>query len=229
MRPAFLLALVGALFAHPAMAQVRPTPGVGDPRIQTVMYDPEQVVLLQVSTGYQLTVEFAPDERIENVAVGDSGAWQITPNKRGDHLFIKPTTNSVITNLTVITDARTYVFELAPGGGSTPAYTIRFDYPKPPLPAPGDSPALEAGRYKLSGTAALRPDAISDDGLKTYIIWRDDQTLPAVFVIDRQGRETLADGAMRDGRYVLDSVNDRLIFRLDKQTAGAQRVPQAKR
>lgn len=229
MRLAFLIALIGVLFAHPASAQVRPAPGIGDPRIQTVTYDPDQVVLLQVSTGYQLTVEFAPDERIENVAVGDSGAWQITPNKRGDHLFIKPTTNSVITNLTVITDARTYVFELAPGGGSNPAYTIRFDYPKPPATAARDTPAIEAGRYKLSGAPALRPDAISDDGLKTYIIWREDQTLPAVFVIDRQGRETLADGAMRDGRYVLDSVNDRLIFRLDQQIAGALRVPQVKR
>jgi type IV secretion system protein VirB9 len=229
MRLALLVALIGALVAQPAMAQLRPTPGAGDPRIQTVLYDPDQVVLLQVSTGYQLTVEFAPDERIENVAVGDSGAWQITPNKRGDHLFIKPTTNSVITNLTVITDARTYVFELAPGGGVTPAYTIRFDYPKPPAPEAGATPALEAGRYKLSGAPALRPDAISDDGVKTYIIWREDQTLPAVFVIDRQGRETLADGAMRDGRFVLDSVNDRLIFRFDKQTAGALRVPQVKR
>ena len=142
---------------------------------------------------------------------------------------IKPTSNSVITNLTVITDAHTYVFELAPGGGSTPAYTIRFDYPKPPVPPANGTPALEPGRYKLSGAPELRPDAISDDGAKTYIIWRDDQTLPAVFVIDRQGRETLADGAMRDGRYVLDSVNDRLIFRLDKQNAGALRVPQVNR
>jgi type IV secretion system protein VirB9 len=227
-RLAILLALTGAVFAHPAAAQVSPVPGPGDARIQTVMYDPDQVVLLRVSTGYQLTLEFAPDERIENVAVGDSGAWQITPNKRGDHLFIKPTTNSVITNLTVITDARTYVFELAPGSGMVPAYTIRFEYPKPPVAAP-DSVALEAGRYKLTGAEALRPDAISDDGLKTYIIWRPEQTLPAVFVIDRDGRETLADGAMRDGRYVLDSVNDRLIFRFDKKLASAQRVPAVKR
>ena len=193
-----------------------------------VLYDPDQVVLLHVATGFQLTVEFAPDERIENVAVGDSGAWQVTPNRRGDHLFIKPIRSGVVTNLTVITDARTYVFELSAGLGGNPAYTIRFQYPARPTTTTETS-AIEAGRYKLSGSLALRPDAMSDDGLKTYMIWRPEQTLPAVFVIDREGKETLADGAMRDGRYVLDSVNDRLIFRLDKESASAVRVPEVKR
>jgi len=75
LKPAFtLLAAIAAAIAIPAMAQVRPQPGGGDPRIQTVMYDADQVVSLQVPGGYELKVEFAPDERIENVAVGDSGA-----------------------------------------------------------------------------------------------------------------------------------------------------------
>ena len=39
---------------------------------------------------------------------------------------------------------------------------------------------------------------------------------------------TLADGAMRDGRYVLDSIANRLVFRLDKETAAAVRVPQVR-
>jgi type IV secretion system protein VirB9 len=109
-----LSALLGLLLAMPAAAQVRPEPGPGDPRIQSVLYDANQVVQIQAATGYQVTVEFAQDERIENIAVGDSGAWQITPNKRGDHLFIKAVGQGVTTNLTVVTDARTYVFELAP-------------------------------------------------------------------------------------------------------------------
>lgn len=222
----FLLAL--AVIAAPAQAQVRPQPGSGDPRIQSVLYNADQVVQLQVPSGYQLTVEFAPDERIENVAVGDSGAWQVTPNKRGDRLFLKPLQGTT-TNMTVVTDARTYVFELAPGSvGSTP-YIVRFQYPPPPAPANAASTAVEPGRYKLEGSNDIRPDAISDDGSKTYIMWRDEQTLPAVFVIDRDGKETLADGGMRDGRYVLDSINNKLVFRLDKKVASAARVPQVVR
>jgi len=229
LKPAFtLLAAIAAAIAIPAMAQVRPQPGGGDPRIQTVMYDADQVVSLQVPGGYELTVEFAPDERIENVAVGDSGAWQVTPNKRGDRLFLKPL-QGVTTNMTVVTDARSYAFELSPGSAGSAPYVVRFRYPPPPAPANAGPAPVEPGRYKLAGSSDVRPDAISDDGSKTFIMWRDSQTLPAVFVIDRDGKETLADGAMRDGRYVLDSINNKLVFRLDKKMANATRVPQVAR
>ena len=229
MKPAFtLLAAIAAIIALPATAQLRPQPGGGDPRIQTVMYDADQVVSLQVAAGYELTVEFAPDERVENVAVGDSGAWQVTPNKRGDRLFLKPL-QGVTTNMTVVTDARSYVFELSPGSVGGVPFVVRFRYPSPPPPANSGGAPVEPGRYKLAGSNDIRPDAISDDGSKTFIMWRDSQTLPAVFVIDRDGKETLADGAMRDGRYVLDSINNKLVFRLDKKMASATRVPQVAR
>ncbi len=180
-----------------ATAQVRPKPGPGDPRIQSVLYDTNQVVQLQVATGYQLTVEFALDERIENVAVGDSGAWQVTPNKRGDHLFIKALQSGVTTNLTVVTDARSYMFDLAPLYGPLPdmAYTVRFTYPPTAVATVADAtPAVAPGRYKLGGTRAIRPSQIDDDGEKTYIVWPADKPLPAVFAIDEKGREMLVDG-----------------------------------
>ena len=237
---AFLLAL---LMPAAVAAQVRPTPGPGDPRVQSVLYDTNQVVQLQVATGYQLSVEFAPDERVENVAIGDSGAWQVTPNKRGDHLFIKAVQSGVTTNLTVVTDARTYVFDLLPLYGPLPdmAYTVRFTYPAPaaaPIPSPARAGAGVAtatlapqpGRYKLGGSRAIRPTEIDDDGEKTYIVWPPDRPLPAIFAIDEKGREMLVDGAMRDGQYVIDSIKQKLLFRLDKDLASAVRViPRAKR
>jgi type IV secretion system protein VirB9 len=219
----FLLAL---LLPAGAMAQVRPTPGPGDPRIQTVVYDANQVVQLQVASGYQLAVEFAPDERIENVAVGDSGAWQVTPNKRGDHLFIKALQQGVSTNLTVVTDARSYVFELQPMFGPLPdmAYTVRFTYPTPVAAVVATAPAPTPGRYKLGGTRALRPSQIDDDGVHTYIVFPADKPLPAIFAIDAKGQEMLVDGAMRDGTYVIDDVKPKLLFRLDSEVASATRV-----
>ncbi|CAN5248310.1 P-type conjugative transfer protein VirB9 [soil metagenome] len=230
MKPGALLALLFAfLLAMPAAAQVRPEPGPGDPRIQSVLYDPNQVVQLQAATGYQVTVEFAPDERIENVAVGDSGAWQITPNKRGDHLFVKAVGQGVTTNMTVVTDARTYVFELTPLFGPLPnmAYTVRFRYATPAAVAVvANDAALTPGRYKLNGDKALRPSAIDDDGVHTYLAWGPDQTLPAIFAIDSEGRESLVNGMVRDDRFVIDGVANRLVFRIDRRTAGATRVPQ---
>lgn len=233
MRPGSLLSTVLALLlATPAAAQLRPEPGPGDPRIQSVLYDANQVVQLQVATGYQLTVEFAPDERIENVAVGDSGAWQITPNKRGDRLFIKAVGQGVTTNLTVVTDARTYAIELSPLFGPLPtmAYTVRFRYATPAaVTVVANDAALSPGRYKLSGDKALRPSAIDDDGVHTYVAWGPDQTLPAIFAIDDKGNETLVNGMTRDGRFVIDAVANKLVFRIDRQTAAAVRVPQKRK
>jgi len=233
LRPGSLLStLLGLLLAMPVAAQLRPEPGPGDPRIQSVLYDANQVVQLQVATGYQLTVEFAPDERIENVAVGDSGAWQVTPNKRGDRLFIKAVGQGVTTNLTVVTDARTYAIELSPLFGALPtmAYTVRFRYATPAaVTLVANDAALGPGRYKLSGDKALRPAAIDDDGVHTYIAWGPDQTLPAIFAIDDKGNETLVNGMTREGRFVIDAVSNKLVFRIDRQTAGAMRVPQKRK
>jgi type IV secretion system protein VirB9 len=231
-RGPLLSALFGLLLAMPAAAQLRPEPGPGDPRIQSVLYDANQVVQLQVATGYQLTVEFAPDERIENVAVGDSGAWQVTPNKRGDRLFIKAVGQGVTTNLTVVTDARTYAIELSPLFGALPtmAYTVRFRYATPAaVTLVANDAALGPGRYKLSGDKALRPAAIDDDGVHTYIAWGPDQTLPAIFAIDDKGNETLVNGMTREGRFVIDAVANKLVFRIDRQTAAAVRVPQKRK
>lgn len=227
MKQARAIALVLLAVPSLSLAEVRPTPGTGDPRIQTVVYDPEQVIQLQVAVGYQLTLEFGTDERIENVAVGDSGAWQVTPNKRGDHLFIKAAQNGVTTNMTVVTDARTYSFVLAPAYGPTPdlPFTVRIKLEAPVIATidAGGPAKLEEGEYKLSGSRALRPSAISDDGTHTYMQWAQSQTMPAVFAIDPQGQETLVNGMMRNGMYVIDSVANRLVFRLNAQTAYASR------
>src|SRR3546814_8280842 len=79
------------------------------------------------------------------------------------------------------------------------------------------------GEYRLSGTRALRPAGMHDDGVKTYIDWSPETPLPAVFFIDDYGRERLANGNMRGGLYVIDSVHEELLFRIDKQKARAKR------
>ncbi len=238
MRRVLLLAWL-ALAATPLAAQVQPQPGAGDPRIQVVDYDEDQVVLLQAAPGYQVTVEFGADERIENVAVGDGGAWQVTANRRGDFLFVKPI-QGVGTNMTVVTDARTYLFELAPlyGPSADMAYTIRFRYPGDEAPAgqggetPDEAPGVGTveGRYRVSGDRALRPTGISDDGVHTYIEWPPERALPAVYSVDERGGESLVNGMMRDDLFVIDSVVPSLVFRIDRQEARAVRVaPGARR
>ncbi|PSJ36402.1 TrbG/VirB9 family P-type conjugative transfer protein [Allosphingosinicella deserti] len=219
--------LITAFVSAPLAAQVRPQPDDGNPRLQSIDFIDGQVVLLETALGYQLTVELAPDEQIENVAVGESGAWQVTANRRGDRLFIKPLQAGVVTNMTVITSARSYFMDLVALAEPTPetAYSVRFRYPAPAdemAAAPG--PATATGRYRLEGDRALRPVAISDDGIRTYLSWRDGLAIPAVYGTERNGTESLVNGMMREDVFVIDAVYEKLVFRIDRATASAERV-----
>lgn len=226
---AWLLAMA-ALAQEPALAQES---AAADPRIQSVAYNADQIVLLQGAPGYQITVEFGPDEQIENVAVGDSAAWQVTPNRRGDYLFVKPVQPGISTNMTVVTTVRTYLFELAPLYGPSPQmpYTLRFSYPGSEAESIADEAPSNAvrGSYRLSGARALRPSRIADDGRHTYIEWPRDRTLPAVYALDSEGRESLVNGAMRDDLFVIDAVASKLVFRIDRHVARAERVTRRKK
>lgn len=226
MKCAHLSLFAAALFSAAASAQY-PMPGP-DPRYQQVEHRPGSTIPLRVSEGYQLTLGFGPDERIESVAVGDSGAWQVTANKRADYLFVKPSSGANPTNMTVITDVDVYSFELSLAEGTSGVpYVVRV------MSAPSASPAslnapptevAEPGRYRVGGTRAIRPVAISDDSRQTYIEWSPNAPLPAVYGITRTGEEVLTNGEMIEGRFVLDTVYERLVFRLENAVARATRM-----
>ena len=74
----------------------------------------------------QATIRFAEDESIENVAIGDSNAWQVTPNKRANLLFVKPLLTRVSTNMTVVIDKRTYLFDLVASPAAQPCSACRI-------------------------------------------------------------------------------------------------------
>ncbi|MBU0832073.1 MAG: TrbG/VirB9 family P-type conjugative transfer protein [Alphaproteobacteria bacterium] len=234
MRGPWLLLAALAVATGTAQAQVRPYSAGGDPRFQLVNYRAEQVVQLQAAPGYQLSVEFAPDERIESVAIGDSGAWQVTPNRRGDQLFIKTIQAGTTTNMTVVTDARIYLFDLYPLDQVTPdmAYRVRFIYPRPPEAMEevlADEDVVEA-YYTLHGDKTLRPVEVSDDGVHTYIEWPPNAAIPAIYMVDERGQESLVNGMMRDGFFVVDAIAPRLVFRIDRRSARAiRRLPRSKR
>lgn len=218
-----------ALASAPLAAQVRPRAGTGDPRFQSVAYAPDQVVQIEGAPGYQITLELSPDERAETIALGDSTAWNVTANRRGDLLFIKALTGAS-TNMTVITNVRTYNFDLNAGSPNSMAYTVRFEYP-PPAAAAEEvlADAAAEGRYRLDGDKALRPSEISDDGIHTYIRWPRDRALPAVYAVTDGGQEMLVNGMMReDDLFVIDSISRKLVFRIDGNVATATRQRKAR-
>lgn len=227
------IALFFFLLAPSAEAQIRPRPTGANAHVQSVDFVAGQVVQLQSAPGYQLMVELAPDEHVENVALGDSAAWQVSLNHVGNRLFLKPLQAGANTNMTVVSDTRLYLFDLttlASPEADTP-YTVQFHYPAPVMLTrlPGSPGAAQpemppVGRYKLRGDKGLLPAGIHDDGVQTYIEFPRDAPLPAIYAIDGRGRETLINGMMRDGRMVVDSIAPMLVFRIDGRKATATRV-----
>jgi type IV secretion system protein VirB9 len=225
-------ALVLSLVGSRVLAQVQPHPWGGDPRLQVVDYSEGQVVQLRGAPGYQLMVELSPDEQIRNVAIGDSTSWQVSANKDGDRLFLKPSEADRPTNMTVVTSVRTYTFDLSASLGAAEApYVVQFRYPAA-APSPQEAGYVDVAaasrrlsHYRISGDRLLRPTSVSDDGQHTYISWPRNAPIPAVYAPDRTGNEMLLNGMMgTDDVYVVDGAPQQLIFRIDKNVARADRI-----
>ena len=216
-----MLLVLGAGEAH----AVTPRPGTTDPRIHFVDYDPFQVVELKGALRRQLTVEFDPSERIENVAIGDSLGWQVTPNRRANLLFLKPMAQRPATNMTVVTNLRRYNFLLTPVSQPTrnQAFTVRFVYSAPvtlaPAPPTADlPPEVRNAAYSFQGSRALLPTRIFDDGRDTYFAYPADTELPAFFALDSDGEEALVNLRLRDGLFVADRVAQGFVLRRGEET-----------
>ncbi len=189
------------------VAAREPDPGLVDPHIQSVFYDPDEVVLLRGALGWQIMLEFNPDERIENVSIGDALAWQVTPNKRARNLFLKPLIKNASTNMTVVTDKRRYLFalETAPRQRTTP-WVLRFEYPREIVVAIEEPPPPPPRRlnfaYTVAGNPALRPSRVWDDGLMTYFEFSPEKPIPAIFAGVPRKSESLVNSVIR-GRVVV--------------------------
>lgn len=227
--PRTLLAVLAmsVALAGPALAADAPRPGAVDPRIRTVAYDPDQVVRLTGYFGIQTMLEFAPEEHIENVSIGDALGWQVTPNKKANLLFLKPLDRTAATNMTVVTDRRRYVFELVVAGPKATtkdlAYVVRFLVPAPApvmvaAPPPPTAPTARNSAYAVKGDAAIQPTKVFDDGAATYFAWPAQADLPAVFVVGADGVEGLANAVVRDGYLVVDQLAPRFILRSGKSS-----------
>ncbi len=215
----------------PANAQqaVSPGPGPGDPRIRQVMYDENQIVTVKARMGYEMVIEFDPAERIENVSIGDSLSWQVTPNRKATLLFIKPMAKTAPTSMTVATNRRLYSFLLTTyesRGANDPEATfrLRFLYPEPPAPPveapppapPPPDPASFNFSYAWKGAKALYPIRVFDDGKVTYFEFTPENDQPAVFVLGSDGQEEMA-ATRIEGRYaVADFIAKTFVLRYGK-------------
>jgi len=140
-----------------------------DSRIKTLVYNVNEIYQMKFHYGYQSYIEFAENEKIETISVGESFAWRFTP--MGQRLFVRPLEISAHTNMTVITNKRTYNFDIKSGeyDGKVDeelVYVVRFYYPeileevvKTPAikdPKPKALPKKPADKPKFEGLPTKR-------------------------------------------------------------------------
>ena len=207
-----------------------------DSRIRTLAYDANEIVKINGKTGIQSTIEFAADEKIENVAVGDSSAWQITPNRRASLLFVKPLNARSRTNMTVVTDRRTYMFDLVAGAASASAvYALKFSYPNEKPVKPAVQPVQQAAvatsapatvtaeklhfDWKSKGHSKLTPDRMFDDGASLYLTWDKETPLPAILTQSEDKKEGPVNYRMSGEYIVISPVPQNVVLRYGSKVA----------
>lgn len=221
-------------------------PAQADERLVSHAFSDNEVVRIDGHAGVQATIAFGKNESIENVAVGDSQTWQITPNKRADLLFVKPLSASARTNMTVVTNRHTYFFDLVASPKARPLYMLRFTYKDEPADSPtampagaaqasldpaeraiaeGDPLAVPADAaslnfsWKQTGAAKLLPARVYDDGMSTYLLWPDKAAVPAILVQNEKGDEGPVNYAVRGQTIVVAEVPRTIILRSGKAYA----------
>lgn len=133
LRAAALSVLAGAALAagfapESALALQRPDASDRDSRIKYVDYRPDDVVPVQACEGMITAITFAPGETVVNYGSGFSTAWEFAT--RDNHFYLKPKMRRGTTNLIVVTDKRTYVFDVKYGASAKKTdYLMVFRYP----------------------------------------------------------------------------------------------------
>ena len=221
------------LAATLARAQPLPAALLPDPRIRAVPYRADVVYRIRGYVGYQIDITFATGERFVGLGVGDSRG--VTFAAAGNHLFLKPRAAHVATNLTVLTNRRTYLFDYEaeprppdPSGADV-IYALRFEYPAARLRAAtlerrevgADLAAARSIRprnydYWYCGDSSLKPAAAWDDGVQTTLVFGAHAELPAIFAWNEDGTESLVNLDVQAGRVVVQRVARRLIVRRGK-------------
>ncbi|MEI7669965.1 MAG: TrbG/VirB9 family P-type conjugative transfer protein [Pseudomonadota bacterium] len=190
------LLLMSSIFSYNAIAADIAVPVTTDSRIKTLVYNENEVFNIVTHYGYQSNIEFGAQEEIDAISLGDRVPFQVIPS--GRRLFIRAQTVNARTNMTVITNKRTYQFDIA----SVPApvmpneelvYVVKFFYPddKKNAAASVSLPDVKAAvafdnsgnlisnnqsanansynyKYTFSGNDVIAPLKVFDDGKSTF-------------------------------------------------------------
>lgn len=218
-------------------AQAIPAPK--ENRIVRYTYSPD--VIFRVLSVPNLTthLELGEDEGVkETPAIGDQAQWMVTGGPR--HLFIKPLRFDLETSLTVVTNKRTYQFQLISGrsAGSQVFQKVSFLYPdremEVKLRKETETAVVEAEQnrlagqvvasnvdpasldfgFKIEGEAPFKPTAVYTNGKFTFMVMPNSQDSPAIFLLDDDDNPSLINYQVKSNMIVVERVAAKLLLKL---------------
>ncbi|MEE9356079.1 MAG: P-type conjugative transfer protein VirB9 [Methylococcaceae bacterium] len=231
------LIAIALLSSSSVMAAKVPTPGFVDSRIKTVIYDRRQVTKIVGHYGYSTHVVFGSSETIEDIVAGDSLGWSIIPGANKNQLTFKPTEELNHTNVTIVTNKHTYNFELdAHGNRSRHAkdltFEVYFKYPEDEMKAGlaraklkqqkktatistarNIDPTQMNTRYSRKGSEEFAPVYVFDSEGFTYFQFDESRKIPAIFVVEPDKSESLANFHREGPFFVVHSIGKQFALR----------------
>lgn len=224
------------LFLLPWTANALEIPAGGefDQRIKFIAYNPAEVVGIMGHYGFSTHIEFAPGEKIVKIGIGDRKAWDIS--EQNNHLFLKPIAKQPITNMTVLTNYRVYNFELnahASKRGAHPepndmCFQVKFEYPASAARAAervaekeklrdmlnqNDESQPKNFNYWTKGSKTLSPNKAYDDKRFTYLTFANNKEMPAIYIENPDGTESLVNSHVEGDVIILHKVADKFVLR----------------
>lgn len=198
-------------------------------RIKIINYMPNTVFKFVGHYFYQSIIEFALDEEIETISMGSPSPWQIVP--AGNRIFLKPVGDDATTNMTIITNRRMYFFEMHAEDAEDISddklsFIVKFVYPGENNYQAVTTYDVDTGpdlthpekfnfKYVVSGEGTnVEPLQVFDDGEFTYFKFRDiNAELPAIFLVDREGFESLVNYRIAKKYVVVEQVAEKFTLR----------------
>lgn len=211
----WVLSVIGLNLASSCFAASRPI--AMDSRIKTLVYSENEVFRVVIHYGWQTIIEFAENEEVQTISVGNNYAWQITPLDR--RLFIKPLEENILTNMTVITNLRSYQFEMQSKASSYArddelTFVVRFFYPDSAddkiMPEVETAVAAEPiaiekpfnYNYITSKPNALSPIEVFDDGIGTFFKFNNSSLKASPRFQAKEGKQLMELTPQYRGAYI---------------------------
>jgi P-type conjugative transfer protein VirB9 len=237
--PASKRAAIAKSEAVDLAAQAIPAPK--ENRIVRYTYSPDVIFRILSVPGMTTHLELGEDEGVKEApAIGDQAQWAVTGGPR--HLFIKPLRFDLETSLTVVTNKRTYQFQLiaVKTAGAQIFQKVSFLYPDRDMEvklrketetavveaeqnrlagqvvATNVDPATLDFGFKIEGEAPFRPSTAYTNGKFTFLVMPNTQDSPAIFSLDENDNPALINYQVKSNMIVVERVAAKLLLKIGK-------------